>query len=198
MSTFENVLESRRFNTIMLSVGVAVLLIGAAVFLIRLGGSDNTSPAPANDFKPTFEAKSNPLKNSQGETVKTYQQLDPPARAAIRTFIATAVARKNLARSWAVIAPSMKTGYTLKSWSHAKALPVIPYPVDNVDNVSYFLHSAATDEVLVDVGLSAKPSAKLKPLRFRIGVLPAGTGAAHKQWLVDYWMPLYTPIVPKN
>jgi hypothetical protein len=30
-----------------------------------------------------------------------------------------------------------------------------------------------------------------------LGLAPVGSGA-HKRWLVDYWMPRYTPPIPVN
>jgi hypothetical protein len=118
-------------------------------------------------------------------------------KSAIRTFVSTAVARKNLDQSWAVIAPSMKRGYTFASWSNAKALPVVPFPVDDVDHATRHLYLAADDEILVDMGLSPKPGSDQRSTRFRIGLEPAGKGA-NRRWLVNYWMPLWTPLVPQN
>jgi hypothetical protein len=137
------------------------------------------------------------LKTASGVTIEKFEQLDPAIRSTIRTFLASAVARKNLGASWAAIAPSMKSGYTYKSWANAKALPVIPYPIANVDNTTYYLDYASTEEILVDMGLTAKKAADLRPARFRLGLVPVGNGV-HKQWLVDYWMPLWTPPLPVN
>jgi hypothetical protein len=185
-------------NRLLLGLGAVVLAVGVIAFIFsRVGGSDNTSAQPAPNFHPTLPARSTPLKNASGVTVKNFEQLDPQVRSTIRTFLATAVARKNLGVSWAVIAPSLKAGYTYKQWANAKALPVIPYPIANVDETTYYLDYASTEEILVDMGLSPKKSAELRPVRFRLGLVPVGKGA-HKQWLVDYWMPLWTPPVPVN
>ncbi len=197
MNTLETTLSSRRFNTIMLLIGAAVLVIGVIVFISRFAGSDGTSAAPSQGFQPTIQPKTTPLKNAQGVTVKRYEQLDPSVKSTIRTFVTTAVARKNLDKSWAVIHPSMKAGYTFKSWTHAKALPVIPYPVGDVDNATRHLYLASAEEILVDMGLSPKPGSDQRSTRFRMGLVPVGKGA-HKRWLVNYWMPLWTPLVPKN
>jgi hypothetical protein len=198
MSTIQTAISSQRFNRLMFGLGAAVLAAGILVFVFKLaGGSDKTSFAQQPGFHPTLPARSTPLKNANGVTVKTFQQLEPEVRSTIRTFLATAVARKNLGASWAVIAPSVKAGYTYKRWKNAKALPVIPYPISNVENTTYNLDYASTKEILVDMGLTAKKALKIRPARFRLGLVPVGKGA-HKRWLVDYWMPLWTPQLPVN
>ncbi len=45
----------------------------------------------------------------------------------------------------------MKQGYTFQSWSHAKALTVVPYPIENVDSTQYYLDYASTKEILLEV-----------------------------------------------
>lgn len=198
MDTIQTAISSPRFNRIMLAVSAIVLAAGVIVLVSRfVGGSDNTSSAPSQFFHPALPVKSTPLKNANGVTVKTFEQLDPQVRSAIGTFLATAVVRKNLGDSWAVIAPSMKRGYTYKQWANAKALPVIPYPISDLKDVTYYLDYAAADEILVDMSLTAVPALKIRPARFRLGLSPVGKGA-HKRWLVDYWMPLWTPELPVN
>jgi hypothetical protein len=198
MDMVQTAFSSARLNRLMFGLGAVVLLVGVIAFVFsRVGGSDPTSAQPAPNFHPTLPVNSTPLKNANGVTIKHYAQLDSQVRSTIRTFLATAVARKNLGASWAVIAPSMKAGYTYKQWANAKALPVIPYPISSVDDATFYLDYAATDEILVDTGLTAKKSAELRPVRFRLGLVPVGQGA-QQQWLVDYWMPLWTPPLPVN
>jgi hypothetical protein len=196
MNAIQTAISSARFNRLMLWLGGGVLLAGIVVLVFTfVGGSDKTSFGPDAGFKPTLPPHSEPLKNADGRTVRTFWQLDSEVRSTIRTFIGTAVARKNLGESWAVIAPSVKAGYTKKEWTHADALPVIPYPVDNLDTVQYYLDYATTKEILVEVGVSAKREMKIRPTTFQLGLIPVGKGA-HMQWLVDYWMPRWTPPLP--
>ena len=200
MSTFQNALSSPKFNRLLLWFSAGVLALGVALVINNLaGGTDRASHYPEKGFKAQLPVKENALKNAQGVRVKSFEQLDPQMRATIRTFLATAVTRDDLARSWKVIAPSMKSGYTFAEWKKGggrDGLPIIPYPIDNVDTASYNLFSATDQEVLVDVGLSAKHKAQ-RARRFRLGMIPVGEGT-QKKWLVDYWMPLWTPILPLN
>jgi hypothetical protein len=198
MNAFQTAVSSTRFNRLMFGLGAAIFVVGVVAFIFtRVGGSDNTSFAQEPGFLPKLPVNSKPLKNANGVTVKTFEQLDPQIRSTIRTFLATAVARKNLGQSWAVIAPSVKTGYTYKQWSTANALPIVPYPIADIEKVRYNLELASTKEIMVEVGVTPKPEAKMKPARFGLGLTPVGKGA-NKRWLVDYWMPRWTPVLPKD
>ncbi len=194
--------SSPRFNRILLWFSALVLAAGVALVVSSLvGGSDKSSRGPDPGFRPTLPERQVQLKNAQGVPITKFQQLDKETRATIRTFLATAVAREHLDRSWAAIAPSMKKGYTFKQWANASALPVVPYPNVDVNTAQYYLDYASTKEILVEVGLSVKPEikgeARTRPTAFQLGLSPVGKGA-QKRWLVDYWMPRWTPPIPIN
>ena len=191
METLSSTLASPRFTRVLFWIGAAVLAVGMAVLIYKLaggGGSDKTSIAPAKGFKPTLPAKQTTLTNARGERVTSYARLDPQIRGTIRTFLATAVRRHNLGASWNVIAPSLKKGYTKNQWAHAGSLPVIPYPIANLDKVSHTLVQATTKQILVLVGVAAPAKLNLRATVFQIGLVPV-----KGQWLVNYWMPRETP-----
>ncbi len=198
MSVFQSALSSARFNRYLMWFSAIVLAAGVGVLLIKLvPGNDPTSVKPDSGFVPKLPAKSQPLTNASGVQVKKFEELDPEVRSTIRTFLATAVARKHLDQSWNVVAPSMKQGYTFKQWSHAKALPIVPYPIENVDTTQYFLDYASTREILLEVGVSAPEKLNMRPVAFQLGLVPRGQGE-QKHWLVNYWMPRWTPPLPTN
>jgi len=198
MSVFQTALSSARFNRALMWVSAAVLFAGVAVLVTSLvGGTDKTRVGNEKGFVPKLPAKSSPLQNAEGVTITKYQELDPEVRSTIRTFLATAVARKHLDQSWAVIAPSLRKGYTFQSWSHAKELPVVPYPIADVDSTKYYLDYASTKEILIEVGVSAPPAAKMRPTAFQIALVPVATGS-ERHWRVNYWMPRWTPPLPTN
>ena len=199
MNSLQSALSSRRFNRLLLWLSAAVLAAGVFVLLNGIaGGSDKTSRAPEQGFKPTLPVKTTPLRNAHGVRIRTFEQLEPEVRSTIRTFLATAVARKHLDRSWAVIAPSLKAGYTPEKWAHATALPIIPYPGVDVSRAEFFLEYASTKEILLEVGLSQRPGRVkewTRPVAFQLGLVPVG---AKDHWLVSYWMPRWTPPVPAD
>ena len=199
MSVFQTALSSARFSRFLMWGSGIVLFVGVVVLLMSLvKGNDTTQVNPDKGFHPQLPAKSSPLQNAQGVTITKYNELDPAVRSTIRTFLATAVARKHLDASWGVIAPSLRKGYTFKSWSHAKALPVIPYPIADVDSTDYFLDYASTREILLEVGVSAPRAAKMRPTSFQLGLVPVLAGKDKKVWRVNYWMPRWTPPLPTN
>jgi hypothetical protein len=196
MSVFQSALSSARFNRYLMWVRGLVLAAGVLFLAVKLvPGNDKTTVNPDKGFVPSLPAKSLPLTNAKGQQIKTYEQLDPQVRTTIKTFLASAVARRHLDKSWSVIAPSMKKGYTLQSWSHAKALPIVPYPIENVNSTQYYLDYASTKEILLEVGVSAPPKKKMRPTAFQLGLVPRGEGA-QRHWLVNYWMPRWTPPIP--
>ena len=202
MSVFQSALSSARFNRYLMWFSVLVLAAGVAFLVIKLlPSNDKTSIKPDPGFVAKLPAKSQPLTNASGQQIKSYEELDPEVRATIRTFLATAVARKHLDQSWDVVAPSMKKGYTFQSWSHGGpgqgGLPVVPYPIANVDSTQYYLDYASTKEILLEVGVSAPREKKMRPTAFQLGLVPRGKGV-QKHWLVNYWMPRWTPPIPSN
>jgi hypothetical protein len=188
--------SSPRFQRYLLWFGVAVFAVGAAVLVFTLVDSNGgDSGKPDKGFKAQLPARQIPLKNGDGVTVKTYSQLDPQVRSDIKTFIGTAVARKNLGNSWAVVSPTLKRGYTPKSWATGADLPVVPYPGVDTKHIEFFLDYASTKEILIEVGLAGKKGVSTRPVTFQLGLVRGAKGSAHP-WLVDYWMPRWTPPVP--
>jgi hypothetical protein len=195
MNTFQSTVSSPRNQRIAFWIGLAVLVAGITFLIVKLaGGSDPTPVSADKGFKPQLPAKNQPYTNAQGVRVTTYEQLDPAIKTTMRRFVVGAVAGHNYADSWNVLAPVFKKGYTEKKWATASAHPLVPFPVDRYEQSKFQLMLATTKEILVDIKLRPKPSAGLRVTRFRIGVVPAGGG----KWLVDYWMPQYTPLVPSG
>jgi hypothetical protein len=194
MNAVQTAFSSPRFNRYLLWFGVAVLAAGALALTITLvGGSDKSSTKPDKGFHPTLPAKSVPLKNEQGVTIKTYSQLDGQIRNSIKTFISTAVARQHVGDSWTVVAPEMRAGYTLDQWRRAASLPIVPYPGVDTAHIQYFLDYATSKEILIEVGLAGKPGVSTRPVTFQLGLVPV-----RRHWLINYWMPRWTPPVPTN
>jgi hypothetical protein len=111
MSSFQTALSSARFNRYLMWFSGLVLAVGVAFLAIKLvPGSNQTRVGNEPGFVAQLPAKSQPLTNAKGAAVKSYEQLDPEVRTTIRTFLATAVARRHLDKSWSVVAPSLNQG----------------------------------------------------------------------------------------
>ena len=101
-----------------------------------------------------------------------------------RLFVATAVARKNVATSFDLVCPDMKSGFTRERWAKGN-IPVVPFPVYSGKwRLSYSL----ADEVDLQVALYAKPKANMRPVVFDLTMQPCGTEKG-KRWLVSSFIP---------
>src|SRR4029077_11489384 len=52
------------------------------------------------------------------------------ALAVVTRFLYTAVARKHVDRSWNLVAPEFRAGFTPKQWA-TQDIPVVPFPVQS-------------------------------------------------------------------
>jgi hypothetical protein len=198
MNTVQSTLSSPRNQRIIFWLGVLVLAAGVGMLVVKfVGGSGSTSTAPTPGFKPVLPKNAPALTTAAGVPITKYSQLDQEIKSTIRTFIATAVARKNLDKSWSVIAPSLRKGYTYAQWTSAKALPIIPVPGAYVDQAMYNLEYATTQEIMLEVGVDGPRKFVARPATFWLALAPYGKGN-DRRWLVSYWMPRYTAPVPIN
>jgi hypothetical protein len=141
-------------------IGVAVLVAGVAAYsatrFIGNGGSASTAPQP---------------------TVP----LDPQARAVAKRFVATAVARKNLAEAWNLAAPELRQNETLAQWKTG-TIAVLPYPVGKAV-AEYTVQSSHPDEAVFRVIFNTPPGSPTPPGDFLI-TLDRSSG----KWLVTSWV----------
>jgi hypothetical protein len=83
---------------------------------------------------------------------------------------------------------------TYKQWINADSHTFVPYQVYEFDRLSRFhLEYAHANEILATVSLSANPKLRQRPVVFAVGLTKS-----HGRWLVNYWMPKYTPPVLSN
>jgi hypothetical protein len=108
----------------------------------------------------------------------------PPAQArdVAHAFVATAVARKDLARAWTMIAPSLKGTMTLAEWKTGN-IPVTPYPVGKAA-ATWTTQSSTTENVVYRVRFLAPPASSTPAGDF---ILTLDRIGGH--WLVGGWVP---------
>ena len=146
-------------------IGVAVLVAGIAAYTAtRLVSNGNGNAAPAA--------------TQTGPSVP----LDPEARAVAKTFVATAVARKNLDEAWNLAAPVMRQNLTLAQWETG-TIPVQPYPVGKAQ-VQYTVVSSHPDTATLRVVFTPPPGSSTPAGDFLI-TLDRSSG----KWLVSSWVP---------
>jgi hypothetical protein len=142
-------------------IAVAVLVAGVAAFaatrLAGGGGSSGTTTSQAS------------------------VPLDPKARAVAEAFVASAVARKDLAKSWELASPELRGHLTRADWLTG-SIPVQPYPVGKA-TARYTVVTSHPDEAVLGVAF-VPHSAATPPGDFLITLDRSGG-----TWLVSSWVP---------
>lgn len=197
MNAVQSALSSPRFSRILFWFGAAVLAAGLAVLIVKLASRGSSHPAavhkPIPAQLPGRSAKEQQLLNQS--TIKSYAKVDPVAKHSLNTFILSAVPRHHLAASFALAAPVMRQGYTLKKWKKG-TLPVLYYPLYKFPGGAiYRLVYGTSTDLLVDVKVFSPPKQNMRPLTMRVGLKRFGTGD-DRRWLVNYIQPVYTPLLP--
>jgi hypothetical protein len=169
-----------------------LFVISAAVFVIGLGAFLATFAlrGTGNRFTDTFSNE--PAKLADPDPKAPLQKSEI---ALARTFIETAVARKNLASAYDIVHPDLKGALTRKQWETGN-IPVISYDAQNAANAHFVVDYSNQRSALLEVDLVAKPGTETRPhLLFFLGLKRAGDKKTGK-WLVSYWEPHYRPPVP--
>ena len=115
--------------------------------------------------------------------------------ALMRTFIRTAVARKNLKYAYTIVDRDLKGDMTLKQWMSGN-IPVVQYDAANIDTAAFIPVYHDRTQALFNVDLIPVGHTQQRPeLLFFIGMKRAG-GSKTGKWLIDYWQPRWRPPVP--
>jgi hypothetical protein len=173
--------KQRRFLIISAAVFAAGVVAFISVFVLR---------GTSNAFPDTISNQPAKLAQKEKTVPVTKEQL-----TLMRTFIKTAVARKNLAYAWTLVDPDIKGGLTLAQWKAGK-IPVIQYEAENVDTADFIPIYHYQEQALFNVDLIPVGHTQKRPeLLFSSGTKRAG-GSKTGKWLIDYWQPRWRPPVP--
>jgi hypothetical protein len=162
------------FTAIVLGVGVPLVWLG--VHYSKSENPENANGPTVADYVPTKNVPFTPAQRRQVHKV-------------LRQFIATAVVRRNVGKSWDIAGPTLKEGLTRKQWDKGN-LPVIPYPAadkgwGNWSFVQYSYTEGRKHTVGVELYLFPKPKSGWSAMTADAEVFKT----PNRPWLVDYWMP---------
>ena len=138
-----------------------------------------------------------PISNQPAQHVKEPVKAPPDKQAykVARQFIETAVARKNLDSAYKLVGPDIKGGLTLKKWETGN-IPVVSYPAGNAKTAGFEVVSSYKTQMMLIVDLVAARGTDVRPhLPFWIGLVRAHN-KPNGRWLVNYWLPDWSPPVP--
>ncbi len=121
----------------------------------------------------------------------------PEVYKVARTFIETAVQRKNLDAAYPIVGSELTGGMSRKQWDKGN-IAVVPYQANNTKTASFIVDWSYTTQVLLEVDLVAKPGTNQRPhLDFFLGLKKVGVKQGKGgHWVVNYWLPNWTPPVP--
>jgi hypothetical protein len=106
-------------------------------------------------------------------------------------FVRTAVARKNVAESWGLVAPSMREGFTRTEWANGE-IPVVPY---NFGSVRWRIAYTYRRAMGLEVALFPPPGSDVRPAVFNVDLRAVGPGEK-PHWLVESFTPAVLRSVP--
>jgi hypothetical protein len=131
---------------------------------------------------PSVLAPGKPQVYHEPKAIKLTQSSRAQALTTAANFVKTAVARQNVDRSWLLVSPALKQGYTRAEWRRGE-IPVIPYPVAQARwKLDYSFEDALGLQVLV----YPRAGTGLRPNLFLMELKPVGD-VKHRRWLVDSW-----------
>jgi hypothetical protein len=105
-------------------------------------------------------------------------------------FVDTAVKRKHVGRSFDLVTPNMRSGYTRHTWA-TQDIPVQPYPLDIA---KYKVKGSFADEIWLQVAAFPDRAHRSVPAAvFDLVLKPV-----HGRWLVDSWAPAGYQDIPSG
>lgn len=130
---------------------------------------------------------------SQPETVAMTAARQAAVDRVAAEFVAYAVLREHVDRSWALVSPTLRQGMTRSQWTSGN-IPVVPFPAREVGAVrSRIVFSYAT-RVGVDVLIIPRRRSAYRQTVFRLDLSAASQPS--RGWLVDGWTPVGTAGAP--
>jgi len=183
-STPTGFLSSPRRQRWLMWISGAVLVVGVAVFLGVILSRGSSQPAAGGNLATVASSGPSSTKSTKSQSV-------PPSADAFkvaRTFVETAVLRKNLDVSYRLVGPDLKGGMSLAQWRKG-SIPVQPYPAINAKTAKFTVLTSSKSELRLVVGpLVARKGSGIRPLAFYLNVERLGG-----RWLVNYFLPDYHP-----
>ena len=154
-------------------------VFGAVVFaMVTFTGPKPAADAPSSASAPYWLPPDEPV------TVAPTRARVSAGLDVARRFIATAVARRHVERSWALVTPSLREGYTRAQWARGD-IPIIPYPVESA---RWEIDYTYAKEMGFQVALFPRRGEKVRPTVFNLDLKAVGRGD-RTRWLVEGFTP---------
>jgi len=156
--------------------GVALAVAAVvAVVLLWPNTAPNEQQAPST-VKARIEKEPRPVR------LKTPDKKD--ALDVVTRFVYTAVARKHVDRSWKLVAPELRAGFTRRQWA-TQDIPVVPFPAQSA---RWRLEYSDERGVGFSVALFPTQESHQRAQVFLVGLHTIGK-AKRQHWVIDNWQP---------
>jgi hypothetical protein len=156
-----------------LSTIAVIVLVGGLVLFVESRHSDRVASGPGG---PALRSNANPAQ--YGKPIK----VPPQAVRTAQKFIQTAVLRKDVAASWALVIPAVRAGLTRAQWNTGD-IPVVPFTRDRFGGAKFRIDRARQRSIIFEVLLTSH----------RLGVAPADDFLemvpSGGRWLISYFAP---------
>jgi hypothetical protein len=172
-SVFDSPRRRRRLSLAAIAVGIAVPLIVLGVHF--------SSPGSRGEATGTTVAD---ISNDEPKRVPFTAEKKRAVRKVLAQFISTAVARKDVAGSWDIAGPSLRSGFTREEWKSGN-IPVTPYPASRHGQGAWdVVHYSYPRKVGLEVLVFPKPRSGYSVATAEVDVVKG----RDDHWRVDYWM----------
>jgi hypothetical protein len=166
----------RRRRRTLWGTGLLTLVAGLVAVGVMWPNTAEQVPSELSPGKPTVYHAPKPVKLTRESRAQ--------ALTTAANFVKTAVARQDLDRSWLLVSPALKQGYTRAEWGQGE-IPVVPYPVAQA---RWKLDYSYADAVGLQVLLYPGARSGMRPNLFLMELKPVGD-RKHRRWVVDSWTP---------
>ena len=173
MSTLPIAFKTRRANRWFVGLSAFILVAGIVAVLVVLltrSGSEGLSNAPVHVTK-----------NAPEKNVPIAKE----AQAAVKTFLQTAVPRKNLAAAWPVAGPQIREGMTRAQFLSGN-IAVVPLfqPILKATFKTVYSHPK---DALIQVGLIVGSNKNIHVKLYDVTLAKIGSKAS-AHWVVNGWV----------
>lgn len=183
-------LSSPRGQQRLLWVSGIVLVAGIATFLGVYLSRGTSQPLSTN----VSTISSPPAKTNSSAPPRGQVKASPDALRTARTFLESAVVRKNLDASYGIVGPYLKGGLTRGQWRTGN-IPVPFYPASNAKTTEFFINESHPKSLLIEMVLRARKGTHIGKgyQAYKLGMNLVG-----KKWLVTTFAPEYKIPVKVN
>ena len=189
-------LSSVRLRRGLIWLGVLTVLAAIVVVKTRDNGSSSSRSTSGSILSQDQFEREMAQDRPNIDTDRTWEQIPASARVAVRRFIIDGAGERNLARAWKYTHSDLRGGLSHDQWLHGSQLPFAPFTQMNL-KLPTGVHARPNGAGTTSSPRSASPRrtrSGADAYTFNVGATKVGTGA-RARWLVNYWMPLYTPPV---